>query len=84
MTILCDRDIRKALDEGQLEISPPPADECISTSAVDLRLSKEFRRWKLAERAGLEVVVDPSAEGYDFQAIAEEHTELLTACAGPS
>jgi dCTP deaminase len=77
MTILCDRDIRKALDDGQIEITPPPSDECISTSAVDLRLSKEFRRWKLAVRAGLEVVVDPSAEGYDFPSIAEEHTEVI-------
>jgi dCTP deaminase len=77
MTILCDRDIRDALDDGLIEITPTPSDECISTSAVDLRLSREFRRWKLAERAGLEVVVDPSANGYDFQAIAEEHTESM-------
>lgn len=78
MTILCDRDIRKALDKGHIEIKPPPPDERISTSAVDLTLATEFRRWNLEPQPGLQVVVDPSDPKYSYTDISEKHTLLIT------
>jgi dCTP deaminase len=77
MTILCDRDIRKALDKGYIEIKPPPPDERISTSAVDLTLATEFRRWNLEPQPGLQVVVDPSDPKYSYTDISEKHTLLI-------
>jgi dCTP deaminase len=48
--ILSDADIRRALREGAITVDPVPPRENISTSAVDLRVGAEFRRWKDAPR----------------------------------
>lgn len=43
--ILSNQDIRKALDDGLLEISPRPQDDQYTTSAVDLFIGDDFRVW---------------------------------------
>ncbi len=47
--ILCDADIKKALDEGRIRIDPPPSPEQFSTSALDLLLGDEFLQFLTPE-----------------------------------
>ncbi len=44
--ILSDRDIRKYLNSGRIRITPPPSDEQIGPTSVDLTLSDEFYVFK--------------------------------------
>lgn len=74
MGILGNIACKKALDVGRLEISPRPPDERLGTSAVDLTLAREFKRWKKST-AGMEQTIDPSASGFSFQQIAAHHLE---------
>jgi len=55
--ILSDGDIRQALDQGRLLIEPRPV--TFSTSAVDLRVGTEFKRWKSLP-PGMDVTVNLS------------------------
>jgi len=57
--ILSNSDIHKALTEGKISIEPSPPVEHFSTSAVDLRVGSEFRRWKQQAR-GVELSIDVS------------------------
>jgi len=43
MTMLCDSSIRKALNDGELFITPEPEDIAIQPASVDLRLDTHFR-----------------------------------------
>lgn len=48
----------------QIVIDPVPAEEHITTSAIDLTLGgDEFKRWKSPPGEGIEIVVDPSQSG---------------------
>ncbi|UJF19906.1 dCTP deaminase [Vibrio sp. SS-MA-C1-2] len=40
---LCDRDIKKHLNDGLIEMSPRPSDDAISGLTVDVRLGNSFR-----------------------------------------
>lgn len=40
---LCDRDIKRYLDEGKITITPRPADDKISGATADVRLGNSFR-----------------------------------------
>lgn len=40
---LCDKDIKKYLDEGKISIEPRPSDDCISGLTVDVSLGNKFR-----------------------------------------
>jgi dCTP deaminase len=44
--IYCDHHIGKALQDGRLVIDPPPEEGQYESSAVDLRISDDLRRWK--------------------------------------
>ncbi|RRJ85120.1 dCTP deaminase [Aestuariirhabdus litorea] len=39
----CDRDIKQLLQQGRIQIEPPPPEEAISGVSVDLRLGNSFR-----------------------------------------
>jgi dCTP deaminase len=70
--ILSNEGIRQAMSEGALCITPPPADDQYTTSAVDLRLGDDFRRWdraKLLGTPGVKVELDLSRQ--DFQKTAK-------------
>jgi len=43
---LCDRDIKKYLDEGIISLDPRPSDDVISGLTIDVRLGHEFRTFK--------------------------------------
>lgn len=54
--ILSDGDMRKAIAEGNLIITPVPPPENFSTSALDLRVGDRFWRWrKHAKGVGLHI-----------------------------
>src|SRR5947209_2323335 len=59
--ILSDSDIKKALRDGTLDISPAPDEDQYTTSAVDLVLGGLFRGWdgkRLHDTPGVEVTLD--------------------------
>lgn len=63
--ILTDREIRIAIETRQVIIDPAPADEAYSSTSLDLTLGAGLHVFKTAQ-PGLDMVIDPSAEGYNF------------------
>jgi dCTP deaminase len=49
--ILPDREIQKAIRDGRLVINPEPDPSQYDSSALDLRVGDDFRRWRNALRA---------------------------------
>lgn len=72
--ILCDSELQAALDHKQLIIEPRPGPDAIGTSAIDLALGSEFKRWK-SPKKGTEVTIDPSASGFNFSDIGNDFLE---------
>ncbi len=42
MTVLCDRDIRHAIDRGDLDITPRPLEAQLQPASIDLSLANDF------------------------------------------
>lgn len=63
--ILTDREIRIAVETGQVVIDPVPPEEAYSSTSLDLTLGVGLHVFKQGH-AGLDLVIDPSAEGYNF------------------
>lgn len=79
--ILCDREIREALDQKRLVITPAPAKELYTSTAVDLRLSSRLRRWvppSQERAAGIEPRFRPGLEGFNYKQIESKFTVLQT------
>jgi dCTP deaminase len=76
MAILCDSEIRAALRNRHLIIEPLPQAESIGTSAVDLTLGHEFKRWTKPP-GGVAMVVDPSAADFNFSTVAKAYLEEI-------
>jgi dCTP deaminase len=74
--ILCDTEIRAALNHRQVIIDPEPPLEHITTSAVDLMLGSEFTRWKPPRRKGAAFSIDPSAPDF-YPEFASEYQERI-------
>lgn len=69
--ILTDREIRIAIESKQVVIDPAPSEEAFSSTSVDLTLGSGLHVFKQVQ-PGLDLVIDPSAEGYSFlRAIGE-------------
>ncbi len=49
MAVLSDKDIKRAIKEGRISITPIVSEDQINPSSVDLRLGKQFRVFKHAE-----------------------------------
>jgi dCTP deaminase len=58
--ILCDAEIKAAIKNRQLKVTPTPPDDQFETSALDLTLGDEFKEWKLPEGKSVHVEVDLS------------------------
>jgi deoxycytidine triphosphate deaminase len=57
--ILSDGDIRKAIDDGAIEIDPLPSDDQFQPSALDLHLGNIFKVWSEQLRThGTKVVLN--------------------------
>ncbi len=70
MGVLSDALLLKALKSGSLKIEPAPTAEDMTTSAIDLRLGDEFKRWR-PPGTGVEVIIDPSRDGFSIKGLAE-------------
>jgi len=70
--ILSNDGIKKALEEGALEISPIPDETQYTTSAVDLYLGNEFYAWDASKLqvTGVKVELDLSAQQFNETAKA--------------
>lgn len=74
MSVLSDRDIRWALDEGCLVIDPRPAAEAYDTTGVDLRVGSEFFEWSVGE-LGVEFGKTPPIHvgSFDYTKLAKKY-----------
>ncbi len=71
--VLCDSEIRAALRHGLLIIQPSPPGQNITTSALDLRLGREFKRWSTPRGKSISFAIDPSQPNF-----FEEAKQFLT------
>jgi dCTP deaminase len=69
--ILTDREIRIAIETGQLQIDPAPNAEAYASTSVDLTLGATVHVFR-ADKPGVERVIDPSAPGYRFSDVLSD------------
>ena len=72
--ILTDREIKTAINEGQIQIIPTPdLSVAVTSTAMDLTLGSVFKTWP--QTSGM--YIRPHAEGYKYSSIAkmqEDHS----------
>jgi dCTP deaminase len=71
--ILSDVDIKRALQEKNLIITPSPNEEHIDSTTVDLRIGEPFYEWDpgLVGQSGVSVNID--IDNFDFQPLAHSY-----------
>jgi dCTP deaminase len=80
--ILSDREIKAALTRESVRIEPYPGDDSWSSTAVDLTLAGELRRWKQASGARYRPgVFCPAAADFNYSQLVDEHTEVISLAA---
>jgi dCTP deaminase len=78
--ILSDREIRLAMERGLVGISPAPDADLWTSTAIDLRLDGQVRRWKeVKAQSGVKQTLcfRPADPEFNFSAIVEEYTEVI-------
>lgn len=75
--ILSDREIQAALVRGAVVIDPAPSLEAWSSTAVDLPLDKELRRWKSLSDGSVEAAVCPGNSSYNYSELVNKHTHVI-------
>ena len=73
--ILSDREVRLALERGLVKLAPVPPEELWSSTAVDLRLDAQLRRW--VSRGGANVCFQPGRPDFNFGEIVQRHSEAI-------
>lgn len=73
--ILSDREILAAMDRGFVKITPLPANERWSSTALDLSLDAKLNVWKKIDRAGAQHVICPDDPEFNATALVNEHTD---------
>jgi dCTP deaminase len=70
--ILSNEEIRRALSSGDIAITPAPADDQYTTSAVDLFLGNQFRCWddKLFKPKGAQIALNLAEQQFSQTAAA--------------
>ena len=76
--ILCDREILAAMLRRAIRISPTPSRGRFSSTALDLTLSAELRRWKEAPNSGAELRLQPGLPSFNITKILDDYTERIT------
>jgi dCTP deaminase len=76
--ILSDREIRAALDRGAVVIDPLPPAKAWSSTAVDLTLDHQLRKWISPSDESVEAAVCPGNARYNFTALVSKHTQTVT------
>lgn len=72
--VICDVELQAALRCGALIIEPQPGPAAFTTTAVDLLLGSEFKRWK-TPAPGAQLTIDPSAAEFSLAGLAKDHME---------
>src|SRR5947207_2732878 len=64
--ILSNDDIRKAIESGEIEITPRPGLEQYAPSSLDLTLGNSFKVWDESKfkTAGVEIILDLSKQDF--------------------
>jgi deoxycytidine triphosphate deaminase len=75
--ILCDREIRAAMDRGSLRLHPVPDPSLWTSTAIDSTLDGQIRQWKDPSKAGMQSVIVPSSKDFNYTEIAEKYTERI-------
>src|SRR5262245_45206663 len=75
--ILSDREIRAALARGALRITPDPADDAWSSTALDLRLGKDLMLWRRPSGGGVESIVCPASPDFDYSYVRRTYSEEI-------
>ena len=60
--ILTDREIQLMLSNGQIIITPSPADDAFSSTTVDLTLDSQISEFNNDPEPGMETILDPGVE----------------------
>jgi len=74
--ILTDREIQAAIDCKQIIVDPAPDVDAYSSTSLDLTLSRALRIWKMERVKGVEQIICPATEGYQFADFAKEYSDL--------
>ena len=79
--ILCDREIREALEQQRLVIDPAPTPELYSSTSLDLRLGKPLRLWNRIPETqptmGLVPRFRPAHQGFVYKQLEDQFTSVV-------
>jgi dCTP deaminase len=75
--ILSDREIQAALTRKALKLTPLPGAEAWSSTAVDLRLAKQLVLWNRPGGDGVEAVVCPLRDDYNFDNVRDRFSQRI-------
>ena len=75
--ILSDREIQAALARNAFYIDPIPPAKAWSSTAIDLRLDNELRRWVAISNGGVEAAISPGSANFNYSQLAARHTEII-------
>jgi dCTP deaminase len=75
--ILSDREILAALARGAMKVTPPPKLEAYSSTAVDLMLARDLVEWTRPGGQGIETIVCPANEDYDFDFVRRNYCKSI-------
>jgi dCTP deaminase len=74
--VLTDREIQSAIQHRQIVITPTPNSVAYSSTSLDLTLGGSVRIWKPPPVKGVDQVICPAAEGYNYNEFAKDFTDL--------
>lgn len=74
--ILSDREIQASIKRDAIRITPAPAVDAWSSTAVDLTLAPTLRRWNQPV-GGAHMSFAPHDPNFDFQALTDQFTEEI-------
>jgi len=74
--ILTDREIQAAIQHAQIVIEPNPGLTAYSSTSIDLSLSRFIRQWRPVEVKGVDQVVCPATQGYNFGDFSRAYSDL--------
>jgi dCTP deaminase len=73
--ILTDREIKVAIEQGLISITPQPdLNKALSSTSLDLSIANEIREWR-NPIPGVEHVFSPADPEFNYQQIARDYTE---------
>ena len=73
--VLTDREIQSAIEHRHIRIEPTPDVTFYSSTSLDLTLSSFLSVWRTANVPGLDQVVCPAAEGYQYSQLSKAFSE---------